>query len=92
MVTCSFGIDMFTTRCFNWFSIGTHNEYVFIKTNTGWARFESYGGKDNDNSINWTKKALNYPEIYNRIYGTFPAQGDSYTAHKCIISTTETFD
>lgn len=92
MVTCSFGIDMLTTRCFNWFSIGTHNEYVFIKTNTGWARFESYGGKDNDNPIDWTKKALNYPEIYNRIYGTFPAQGDNYTAHKCIISTTKTFD
>lgn len=89
MVTCSFGQDMYTTRCFNWVSYGNANEFVFIKTSNGWERFESYGGYNNDNSINWTKKALSgtaEPIIYNRMTGVFPGEGSKYTGHKCIIS------
>ena len=47
MVTCSFGVNIYTTRCFNWISVGYYNEYVWIrkKGDTTWQRFESY--KDN---------------------------------------------
>jgi hypothetical protein len=31
MVTCSFGINIHTTRCFNWISVGNFNEYVYIR-------------------------------------------------------------
>jgi len=31
MVTCSFGKNPYTTRCFNWISGGLFDEYVFIK-------------------------------------------------------------
>ena len=31
MVTCAFGKDAFTTRCFNWVSAGDFDEFVFYK-------------------------------------------------------------
>ena len=31
MVTCSFGINMYTTRTFNWISCGQFDEYVWLK-------------------------------------------------------------
>jgi hypothetical protein len=46
MVTCSFGIDIYKTRCFNWISAGRHDEYVFIKnldSGKEWTKFASYG-------------------------------------------------
>ena len=45
MVSCSFGIDIYKTRCFNWVSIGYFDEYVWVKesTSSDWAgRFKSY--------------------------------------------------
>ena len=47
MVTCSFGINMYKTRCFNWISLGYFDEYVWIKKADvqGWngsSRFQSY--------------------------------------------------
>jgi hypothetical protein len=42
MVTCSFGIDVYKTRCFNWVSAGNFDEYVFIKNGDSWLKFESY--------------------------------------------------
>ena len=52
MVTCSFGINMHTTRCFNWISCGVFDEYIWIrhKNQESWeARFESYKvGTEND--------------------------------------------
>ena len=44
MVTCSFGVDVYNTRCFNWISCGAFDEYVWLKkkTDTAWKRFESY--------------------------------------------------
>lgn len=47
MPTVSFGINIYTTRCFNWVSTGTYDEYVFLrkKGDTTWLRFESYTKK-----------------------------------------------
>ena len=43
MPTVSSGINIFTTRCFNWISCGLFDEYVFIKQNNEtWKKFESY--------------------------------------------------
>ena len=44
MVTCSFGVDVYNTRCFNWISCGTFDEYVWLrkKGETAWTGFESY--------------------------------------------------
>lgn len=54
MVTCSFGINIHTTRCFNWISCGYFDEYIWIrrKGQSDWeARFESYKpGASNDDA------------------------------------------
>ena len=49
MVTCSFGIDVYKTRCFNWISCGAFDEYLWIrkKVKDGenvkkWKSFASY--------------------------------------------------
>ena len=44
MVTCAFGINMLTTRCFNWVSAGEFDEYIWVRKegDTEWKRFESY--------------------------------------------------
>mgnify|MGYP003421453922 FL=1 len=44
MVSCSFGVNLHTTRCFNWISVGNYNEYIWLrkKGNSDWVRFESY--------------------------------------------------
>lgn len=45
MVTCSFGINMFTTRTFNWISCGLFDEYVWIVKG-------NYLGKDYSQIVN----------------------------------------
>lgn len=44
MVTCSFGTDVYNTRCFNWISCGAFDEYVWIRKegDTAWTKFQSY--------------------------------------------------
>lgn len=44
MVTCSFGNDVYNTRCFNWVSCGVFDEYVWIREegSTTWNKFQSY--------------------------------------------------
>ena len=44
MVTCSFGINIHTTRCFNWISVGYYDEYVYLRKQgtEDWIKFESY--------------------------------------------------
>jgi hypothetical protein len=56
MPICAFGINIYTTRCFNWLSAGKYDEYLFIrkKGDTKWNKFESY-----------TKKTYNYPVYTN---------------------------
>ena len=89
MVTCSFGINMATTRCFNWVSLNEAAEFVFIKTTTGWERFESYGGNNHDISEEFTKKSISTDAekiIYNRMTGVFPGTTTHYVGHKCILN------
>ena len=89
MVTCSFGKNPYTTRCFNWVSGGLFDEYVWIKINNEWKKFESY--KDNsetDQTVyphrkNFSEDIINC--VYKRMTGKFPAALTSYTSHKCII-------
>ena len=95
MVTCSFGINIHTTRCFNWISAGEFNEYVWLRPAgaSGWInRFESYkaGGNESDLAVDMTRvEYTDHPElraaVYERLHGTFPADGTHYTAHKCIV-------
>ena len=95
MVTCSFGKNPYTTRCFNWISGGLFDEYVFIKQGNNWIKFESY--KEGDESKTQEEGALKRKEfnnvdiincIYKRITGRFPAANTQYTSHKCIINIT----
>ena len=93
MVTCAFGINSYTTRCFNWVSAGQFDEYVFIKNNKGeWQSFESYKNISTPNV-----ETKSYPRrkeftsvdinntIYARMIGVFPGFNINYTAHKCIL-------
>lgn len=45
MVSCSFGINIYKTRCFNWVSVGYFDEYIWVKpsTSSNWlGKFKSY--------------------------------------------------
>lgn len=87
MVTCSFGINIYTTRCFNWISAGLFDEYVFIKNldnGKEWTKIASYGQTESDSR----RKQFNQSTldaVYNRISRRFPADNTLYTSHKCII-------
>lgn len=96
MVTCSFGINAYTTRCFNWVSAGDYDEYVFLKNGSNWIAFESY------NTIsNTVSESSSYPRrkefssidtnnvIYARMHGKFPGFDVNYTSHKCILNVVE---
>ena len=74
IVTCSFGHNAHTTRCFNWVSVGYYDEYIQIKEQgaSDWQTFESFKAEDlnssgqssnsnRPNTKNWNSK------IYNRI-------------------------
>ena len=100
MITCSFGINMFTTRCFNWISGGIFDEFIWIreKGQSEWAvRYESYTTADakcgvvgEKTSTSITKKTIAddavKAAIYDRITGIFPGTKTEYTAHKVIIN------
>ena len=94
MVTCSFGINTYTTRCFNWISAGVFDEYVWIKSGDTYQKFKSY-----DTISQATDMVSTYPRrkewpvevnnaIYARIVNRFPADNTQYSAHKCIIEMT----
>ena len=94
MVTCSFGINIHTTRCFNWISVGNFNEYVYVRRQgtEEWYKFESYKESTDTLSDSYPRRKV-YKDttktaIYNRIIGRFPGDGTFYTAHKCIIELT----
>lgn len=96
-VNCSFGINSFTTRCFNWVSAGEYDEYVWIKKADGtWDKFESYTKVEEMKTVGSSfprRKEFSVDinnTIYARIIGNFPidsvpGHGPHYTAHKCII-------
>lgn len=93
MVSCSFGSSIYTTRCFNWISVGYFDEYIWIrkKDEETWTRFESYKKVETK-----TDQGSSYPlrkeyskelnnAAYARITGRFPGDNTFYTAHKCVI-------
>ena len=93
MVTCAFGIDALTTRCFNWVSAGVFDEYIWIKKQgeSEYTRFESYkpiSEQQIQDEVAMTRKEFS-PEINNTIYARitsrFPADNTLFTVHKCII-------
>ena len=97
MVYCSFGIDIHSTRCFNWISVGFFDEYIWIrkKGESTWKRFESYKNIDSENiadssqSIYRKEFSVNINNsVYARMTGRFPGDGSFYTAHKCILQFT----
>lgn len=93
-VTCAFGINGNTTRCFNWISVGDYDEYIWIRKqdSPNWEyKFESYkegdGGKQIANELprrkEFSETVIN--SIYKRMSGNFPANNSPYVAHKVII-------
>lgn len=99
MTTCSFGIDAYTTRCFNWVSAGSFDEFVFIKKegDDKWSSFESYKKiaivSEEKSGYPRRKEFLNVDTnnvVYARISSTFPGCNINYTSHKCIIQISET--
>lgn len=93
MVTCSFGINLHTDRCFNWISVGYFDEYVFIRKQgtTNWQKFESYKQiSDKQSELSTYPHRKEYEVntnniIYKRITGRFPADNTFYTSHKCVL-------
>ena len=100
MVTVSFGIDADTTRCFNWVSVGTYPEYVWVRkkgSTDRWTRFESYKSGDGTGVTTngatptgpgWTRKSFGpvlTEAVYARISGKMPGTGTPYCSHKCIV-------
>lgn len=79
MPICAFGINIYTTRCFNWLSAGKYDEYLFIrkKGDTKWNKFESY-----------TKKTYNYPVYTNGI--TYQS-GTIVSYNDCLLQSNSDF-
>ena len=94
MVYCSFGINMHTTRCFNWISVGSFDEFIWVreKDTTDWNKFESYktlSAIKTQSTGNIVRKEFSSLAINNNVYarmqGRFPGDNSFYTSHKCII-------
>ena len=94
MVTCSFGVDVYNTRCFNWISCGTFDEYVWIRKEgeTSWNKFQSYTkissiiAEDHSKSIYRKEYAVDVNNtIYARIINRFPGNDVLFTSHKCVV-------
>lgn len=98
MVSCFFGINMATTRCFAWVSGCDQNEYIWIrkKGETDWNRFESYKGDSSEisstndsyvtdkmNRVKYTSTVIN--AAYKRMKGIFPGSNYNYVGHKCVV-------
>lgn len=99
MVTCSFGIDVYKTRCFNWISCGAFDEYLWVrkKGDTDWKSFASYTQtkdvKLDSNVNNLTSGQIVRKEfdssvnnaVYARITSRFPGNNVLFTSHKVVI-------
>lgn len=68
MVTCSFGKNIHTTRCFNWISCGYFDEYIWIRKTgaTKWDKFESYKKGSYESEVGTAD-----PNISKVTFGTF---------------------
>ena len=101
MVTCSFGIDVYKTRCFNWISCGAFDEYLWVRKEGEdvWKKFESYTKVSTKNtqevfsdSVNIIRKEFDVDvnnAVYARITNRFPGNNVLFTAHKVIIEWSE---
>lgn len=96
MVTCSFGIDVYKTRCFNWISCGVFDEYLWVrkKGSTAWKSFASYtktNGQIEQKTGDIVRKEF-IPSVNNAVYARitsrFPGNNVLFTAHKVIIDLT----
>jgi len=89
VITCSFGWNAHTTRCFNWISKGYYDEFIKIWTdNEEEAQtYESFkeGDGRSGNGRHWDNP------IYNRIRNV-ATSGEDYTVHKFIIDLPEPAD
>lgn len=98
MVSCFYGINMATTRCFAWVSGCDQNEYVWIrkKGDVEWSRFESYKDDSSEisntndsyatdvmNRVKYTSTVIN--SVYKRMKGIFPGSNYNYVGHKCVV-------
>ena len=101
MVTCSFGIDVYKTRCFNWISCGAFDEYLWVRkkdSNAKWKSFASYTNtktqiEQNEGDIyrKEFKPSVNNA-VYARITSRFPGNNVLFTSHKVIIEWSEYVD
>ena len=94
MVTCSFGVDVYNTRCFNWISCGTFDEYVWIRKEgeTSWNKFQSYTkissiiAEDHSKSIYRKEYTVDVNNtVYARMINRFPGNDVLFTSHKCVV-------
>ena len=98
MVSCSFGVNIYTTRCFNWISVGYYDEYIWIrkKDTSNWIIIESYKQVSEEGVESQTEyprrkefsKNINN-NVYARLTGRFPGDNTFYTAHKCVVKIKE---
>ena len=97
MVTCSFGIDVYKTRCFNWISCGAFDEYLWVRKqgDTAWKSFSSYTKTDSQieqKSGDIVRKEFT-PSVNNAVYARitsrFPGNNVLFTSHKVIIDLPE---
>lgn len=100
MVYCSFGIDMYRTRCFNWISVGYFDEFIWVRQQgtQDWYKFESYkpqvsrGVTPPEGNIYRKEFDTNITNaVYARMSGRFPGDGSFYTSHKCILGLPKVF-
>ena len=94
MVTCSFGVDVYNTRCFNWISCGAFDEYVWIRKEgeDSWSKFQSYTkvssviAEDHSKSIYRKEYTVDVNNtVYARMINRFPGNDVLFTSHKCVV-------
>jgi hypothetical protein len=93
MVTCSFGIDVYKTRCFNWISCGSFDEYLWVRKQgeSIWESFSSYTKtntqitQNTGNIVRREFKPSVNNAVYARITSRFPGNNVLFTSHKVVI-------
>lgn len=93
MVTCSFGVDVYNTRCFNWISCGAFDEYVWLRKEgtTTWNKFQSYVKvsetvEEKTTPIHRKEYSVDVNNtVYARMINRFPGNDVLFTAHKCVV-------
>lgn len=94
MVTCSFGVDVYNTRCFNWISCGVFDEYLWIRKEgeSSWSKFQSYTKVSSMIPENHSKSIYRKEytvdvnnTVYARMINRFPGNDVLFTSHKCVV-------